>query len=257
MKDYEASLFNKAENTKKTYLFCLKEFSLYNKQLGVNQEQISECHIQGYLDLIGKSYQPSTVAIHFAAIRSYSLFLQLKLDFLIINLPRINRELAPKTISQKKLKYLDLKIKNKQYKVIYLLLKELGLRRSEVFNLQHDDFNLFERIIRINHAKGNKGRILPLSISIISAMKLFKAVDESSNRYFNMKNMESINQFFTRLDDEITPHMFRHTCITNLIKKGKTNLVVVQAISGHSSIETLKIYYRPTIQDLRVALRKI
>jgi len=53
-----------------------------------------------------------------------------------------------------------------------------------------------------------------------------------------------------KIDVHVTPHSFRRTCATELIR-GNANIYDVKEILGHESIETLKHYTRLTIMDLR------
>jgi integrase/recombinase XerD len=58
------------------------------------------------------------------------------------------------------------------------------------------------------------------------------------------------------LDDEVTAHIGRHTFVTQLIRSGE-DLVTVAELAGHSRLETLRIYSRPTDDDLHHALRHL
>jgi integrase/recombinase XerC len=55
------------------------------------------------------------------------------------------------------------------------------------------------------------------------------------------------------LDDEVTAHIGRHTFFTTLIRSG-VDLVTVAEIGGHTRLDTLRIYTRPTDADKRAAL---
>ena len=50
------------------------------------------------------------------------------------------------------------------------------------------------------------------------------------------------------LDDQTTAHILRHTFATTLIRGG-TDLVIVAELLGHSRLDTVRIYTRPTAQD--------
>jgi site-specific recombinase XerD len=53
----------------------------------------------------------------------------------------------------------------------------------------------------------------------------------------------------------VTPHVWRHTCATHLVKN-EANLRHVQDILGHRSLNTTERYLRLTITDLKEAHRK-
>jgi integrase/recombinase XerD len=61
-----------------------------------------------------------------------------------------------------------------------------------------------------------------------------------------------IHQYAGRqhLDVNVTPHTFRRSCTTELIRAG-ANLYHVKELLGHESLETLRHYTRLTIVDLK------
>ncbi|MEM9445798.1 MAG: tyrosine-type recombinase/integrase [Verrucomicrobiota bacterium] len=52
-----------------------------------------------------------------------------------------------------------------------------------------------------------------------------------------------------------TPHIFRHSCATHLLKNN-ANLRHVQELLGHGSLATTEKYVHLTITDLKEAHRK-
>jgi site-specific recombinase XerD len=56
-----------------------------------------------------------------------------------------------------------------------------------------------------------------------------------------------------RLDDETTAHILRHTFAATLVR-GKTDLLVVAELMGHTRLETTRRYSLPTEQDKAGAL---
>ena len=58
------------------------------------------------------------------------------------------------------------------------------------------------------------------------------------------------------LDKQYRVHSLRATCLTNLMNKNYP-LALIQQISGHSSINTLSIYYRSNPTNIRQALESL
>ena len=58
------------------------------------------------------------------------------------------------------------------------------------------------------------------------------------------------------LDKQFRCHSLRATCLTNLMNKNYP-LALIQQISGHSSINTLSIYYRSNPSNIRQALEAL
>ena len=55
-----------------------------------------------------------------------------------------------------------------------------------------------------------------------------------------------------RVKKHVTPHVWRHTCATHLVKNN-ANLRHVQDLLGHGSLATTERYLRLTIADLKAA----
>jgi integrase/recombinase XerD len=57
------------------------------------------------------------------------------------------------------------------------------------------------------------------------------------------------------IDIQVTPHTFRRSCTTELLRGG-ANMYHVKEMLGHESLDTLKHYARLTITDLKKTHRK-
>jgi integrase/recombinase XerD len=57
------------------------------------------------------------------------------------------------------------------------------------------------------------------------------------------------------LGEGITPHTFRRSCTTEMLRSG-ANMYPVKELLGHESLETLKHYAKLTITDLKKTHRK-
>ena len=65
--------------------------------------------------------------------------------------------------------------------------------------------------------------------------------------------MRSCVNYFTHhevLPADVTPHTFRRSCATGLLR-GAANMLPVKELLGHESLDTLKPYARLTILDLK------
>jgi site-specific recombinase XerD len=63
------------------------------------------------------------------------------------------------------------------------------------------------------------------------------------------------NRESCRLSNDVTPHTFRRSCTTELLRGG-ANMYHVNELLGHESLETLKHYAKLTITDLKATHEK-
>ncbi len=143
-----------------------------------------------------------------------------------------------------------------------------GMRRSELINLMVSDVDYRGGLIRINSGKGNKDRVVPvgkiacrylenyitgvrpLLIRNPAENHLFLTVNGtrmSKNRVWQLVKVYSRK---TKIAKNITPHTFRHTCAT-LMLRNKANIRHIQELLGHSSLEATQVYAAVTITDLK------
>ena len=52
---------------------------------------------------------------------------------------------------------------------------------------------------------------------------------------------------------ELSAHVLRHTCLTNLVRGGN-DLVLVAEIAGHKRLETTRRYSLPSLEDRERAM---
>ena len=138
------------------------------------------------------------------------------------------------------------------------LLYATGLRVSELVNLELDNINMENRMLRCL-GKGSKERLIPFGKQACrilkkyiegSRPKLLKEFDENT-LFLNCKGKKLSRQgiFYlikkyarkSGISKKITPHTLRHTLATHLIENG-ADLRSVQEILGHSNIATTQIY---------------
>ena len=149
----------------------------------------------------------------------------------------------------------------------------LGMRISELGNLNFGDLNLEENEIRV-FGKGSKERIVLISDRakeyliryINSARKLIapgydvKEPDDESPLFINSTGFRLqnktirnvINETVARIElpKKVTPHVFRHSFATKLIENG-ADLRVVQELLGHAGISNTQIYTHISMKHLR------
>ncbi len=81
-------------------------------------------------------------------------------------------------------------------------------------------------------------------------------------RYGDALNTSSIRRLvdkYERLSGVagVTPHVLRHTTLTELVRHKKQDLALVAAIAGHAKLATTAIYVQPNMQDLEDAANSL
>lgn len=156
-------------------------------------------------------------------------------------------------------------------KAIIETLYGCGLRVSELINLKITNWFRKDGFIKVI-GKGNKERLVPIGKVTESVLKIYVdqiRVHQKINKgcedfvFLNRRgNQLSRVMIFTIIKDlaektglkkTISPHTFRHSFATELIKRG-ANLRAVQEMLGHESISTTQIYTHIDREFLRESI---
>jgi len=152
------------------------------------------------------------------------------------------------------------------------LLYSSGLRRAEVCALDVTDVDLTEGLVFVRSGKGGKDRLVPLGETAAEALRgylrtarprfvrcpgnpaLFLAA-EGCGTTGNRLSAAALKERVALLGEKaglarrVTPHTLRHSLATHLLRAG-AGLRHVQAILGHSRIDTTEAYTHLDVHDL-------
>lgn len=156
---------------------------------------------------------------------------------------------------------------------IFETLYACGLRVSELVGLRLSDLFFKEELIRVI-GKGNKERLVPINSL---ARKMINIYREEVRIHLPIKKGSEDILFLNRrgaalsramifnlvkdaaasagIRKNISPHTFRHSFATHLVKHG-ADLRAVQEMLGHESITTTEIYTHLSQQQLRDTILK-
>jgi len=148
------------------------------------------------------------------------------------------------------------------------LLYSSGIRAAELLGISMHDISFTHGTVKVL-GKGDKERMVPIGKTAMRFLETYlKAI-----RPFQLKNpAESavfLNHYGKRIhytmllrivnesmqkagfkDVHVTPHTFRRSCTTELIRSG-ANMYHVKELLGHETLDTLKHYAKLTINDLK------
>lgn len=133
-----------------------------------------------------------------------------------------------------------------------------GMRVSELVGLKREQLQLEERWVRVV-GKGNRERLIPIHARAVEALGRY--LDFRQRRFAQRKTAPEVFlgrggkrlsrvQFWRDLKDaarragiskQISPHTFRHSFATHLLRGG-ADLRSVQEMLGHASLSSTQIY---------------
>ena len=143
-----------------------------------------------------------------------------------------------------------------------------GLRRGELLSLRLGDIDFDARTLTVRDGKGGKGRVVPLCEQLTDLLsdwlELRPACEHDAlftTRRGEPLSKHGLQDAFHRarktagIDKGATIHSLRHSFATALLQSG-ADLVSLQRLLGHSSLDTTAIYLHVQMDDLREAVAR-
>ncbi len=255
---------------------------LLDKKKSISPIKVSPDIIKEFIYSISNSINPTSQSRIISGLRSFFEYLifekYIKTNPLsLIESPRISRKL-PDTLT---IKEIDLLISNinistnegERNTALIETLYGCGLRVSELISLKISDLFFSEGFIKVT-GKGNKQRLVPISdlnkrvikSYMDNSRKKLKIEEKSKDILFLNRRGKKLSRamIFTiikrlaKLSDikkNISPHTFRHSFATHLLKNG-ADLKTIQQLLGHQSITTTEIYMHIDDKTLVKAINK-
>lgn len=134
------------------------------------------------------------------------------------------------------------------------LIYSIGLRVSEILDLNIGDFDINSGLIKIR--EDEVSRILPLGDEAIKSLdnylKKYRVDDNEDDPLFvNLNGVRLTRQGIWKIfkeyskliaiDKDITPHILRHSFAIHMLDKG-VSLIKIQKMLGHSDLTTIQSY---------------
>jgi site-specific recombinase XerD len=155
------------------------------------------------------------------------------------------------------------------YRVCLALMYCCGLRIAEAISLQPEQIDAARGVIRMI-GKGNKQRLVPLSATLLEAMRQVWLGHRNRQWVFAKKPLgphissRVLRDAFDSACEregiwDLTPHSLRHAFATRLLEQS-VDVRVVQILLGHSNIKSTQIYTHltePIRQQLRPRLARL
>lgn len=145
-------------------------------------------------------------------------------------------------------------------KALVLVLTDSGLRRAELCALNWRDVDIPSGLVRVVSGKGGKARSVVIGVKTRRALLAYRReINPSDNEpHFQTKKgnrlthnglRSALLRIGSRVDVHVTPHALRRTFTTLSLRAGM-NLIQLQAMLGHSSLEMTRRYIQMLDDDL-------
>ena len=274
---------NLDNKTIKSYRIDLSQYECFivNQQL----EWLDKNTIEQYIDYMHNEYKPKSVKRKIASLKAFFHYLEIE-DIIELNpFHKIQIKykepfILPKTIPISNIEAI-INYAYEQYKkattaysrkvalrniLILELLFATGMRISELCSLKADRFDFNDYIIKI-YGKGSKERLIQICNANVRRLidKYIITIKPEENEFFfinrlhNRLSEQSVRYMIddyaknARINQHITPHMFRHSFATLLLEED-VDIRYIQQMLGHSSITTTQIYTHTSIGKQKAIL---
>lgn len=179
-------------------------------------------------------------------------------------LPSFVEEKALKTLSDHD--FFPSNFEGKTHFMVFEILYQTGIRRSELINLKESDIDKNSGTIKVL-GKGNKERIIPVNNKLLTIIDEYIVEKRSElpelisaellvnkkGRPLDPKYVYNIVKKYlgqVSTNQRKSPHVLRHSFATHLTNNG-AQINAIKELLGHSSLAATQIYTHNTIEKLK------
>ena len=275
--NYLTKVKQASENTISSYMRDIRQFSQWLRvSENMDVTDASQQNITGYLFYLEQEGRTgTTVSRNLASIKNFysyvvsSGFLE-KTPVTDIHVNRGDKKL-PQILTSREIELLlsqpsCVDAKGYRDKAMLEVMYATGIRVSELIDLDVDDVNLDQGIIKCSGAK--KVRIIPMYPVALKALSVYLkeirsgmvASQDEPALFVNVNGARMSRQGFWKIlkhyqgtahiEKEITPHTLRHSFAVHLLENG-ADLGSLQELMGHSDISSTQLYTHMINQKLK------
>jgi len=163
---------------------------------------------------------------------------------------------------------------NRRDFAILEVLGGTGIRVSELLDLRIGDVEINPRsgMLIVRYGKGGGYREIPLTQDVPQAIQDYLEQDHPHpkdaqqslwwGRDAALEHRSSVTRLLEKYAihtgvEKVTPHMLRHTFATRYLKANPDDLRGLARLFGHSDLNTVMIYTKPTLADLNKRLERM
>lgn len=280
--NYLTKVKQASDNTISSYMRDIRQFSQWLRQReNVDVIDATQLNISDYLAHLEKEGRSgATVSRSLASLKNFYTYV-VSFGFLEktpvtdIHVDRGEKKL-PQILTGREIELLlsqpvCVDAKGYRDKAMLEVMYATGIRVSELIDLDIDDVNIEQGIIKCSNIK--KSRIIPLYPAALKALTIYLrdvrdgmvASPDERALFVNIGGVRMSRQGFWKIlkhyqstahiDKEITPHTLRHSFAVHLLENG-ADLGSLQELMGHSDISSTQMYTHMVNQKLRSVYEK-
>ena len=280
--NYLSKVKQASTNTISSYMRDIRQFSQWlNSSAGIDVIDATQVNICDFLSFLEKQERtPATISRSLASIKNFyayvvsSGFLE-KTPVVDIHVDRGEKKL-PQILTGREIELLlaqpvCVDAKGYRDKAMLEVMYATGMRVSELLDLDIDDVNIEQGIIKCSGEK--KSRVIPLYPTAKKALSAYLrdirdgmiTSREERALFVNINGVRMSRQGFWKIlkhyqataniEKEITPHTLRHSFAVHLLENG-ADLSSLQELMGHSDISSTQLYTHLINQKIKSVYEK-
>lgn len=280
--NYLAKVKQASDNTISSYMRDIRQFSQWLRQ-NVNADVVdaTQLNISEYLSHLEEEGRTgATVSRNLASLKNFYAYVVSSgfLEKTPVTDIRINRgeKKLPQILTGREIELLlsqpvCVDAKGYRDKAMLEVMYATGIRVSELIELDIDDVNIEQGIIKCSNTK--KSRVIPLYPAALRALSVYlrdvrdgmTASSDERALFVNISGVRMSRQGFWKIlkhyqatahiDKEITPHTLRHSFAVHLLENG-ADLGSLQELMGHSDISSTQVYTHMINQRIKSVYEK-
>ncbi|WP_279298793.1 tyrosine-type recombinase/integrase [Paraflavisolibacter caeni] len=169
------------------------------------------------------------------------------------DLPRPKKpKKLPTVLAESEVARIILQTKNLKHRALLMTAYSAGLRVSELVKLRIKDIDPGRMMIHIREGKGGKGRMVPLSQTLLETLRIYYQQYKPGEYLFEGENggpysARSAQEILKKakrwagIQKKGSIHLLRHSYATHLLEAG-TDVRYIQVLLGHNSLKTTLRY---------------
>ena len=280
--NYLTKVKRASDNTISSYMRDIRQFSGWLRSEAeveiIDVKQLNISQYMEYLSQIGKS--GATASRSLASLKNFYAYLVSngfveKTPVSDIHVERGEKKL-PQILTGKDVELLlaqpsCVDAKGFRDKAMLEVMYATGIRVTELIDLDIDDVNLEQGVVKCNGTK--KSRVIPLYPAALRALTNYVrdvrdsmlADPDEQALFVNINGARMSRQGFWKIlkhyqatahiDKEITPHTLRHSFAVHLLENG-ADIDSLQELMGHCDISSTQMYTQMINQKLKYVYEK-